>query len=1491
MAMNRRALVALVSAVLMLGIGAAAIGGLVVATQSEGGREWIRRLAEAQLERAFRGKVHLGTLSGSFLTDLRTDSLLVTDVNDSVFVATGPLRVTFDPRDLADGRIILRSLDVQRPFVAIRRETGGAWTHEKIFPRRAVRREIRRRTAFGAVFVIEQTSVREGVVALLLPWAPDSAPRDVRTRAWRWTNLALDVPRARLAFPGSSEMQFTIARLNVDESDPPFEFRDVAGDVRLRRDTLLVNLSNFALPGSQGRAAGRVTWGSGEPARYAFRIDTDSMALADVAWINPAIPTEGGGKMRLDIRNDPRDHQLVEYVITQMDVRSHTSRLGGQMTWGVKGRDVTLRNVDLDFAPLSVELIERFSQGPLPIPLRGRLVGRLRGSGGPLTAFVVDNAAVTFFDANVPGTRAQLSARGTVDISNPAYPVFLGVNMNIGRFDLRSAQALNPSLPKLNGVLSGTARLDSVWGDLRLSNADLTHRDGNGPASRLLMRARLSWDDVAPLRWDLEGDALPLSFSTLALSFPALPLHGEYEGPIRTSGTADDLTLAAALAGPAGRFETDLRLDNALPSYRVVGRLDLQTLNPRILLDDARVPDGEVNGRVTADIGFEELADLRGNVDVDIERSTLNGVRIFAGNARLTFGGGLARLDTLALETSAVDVGAAGTLGLAEGMSDTVYLRVRMDSLGGLRGLLNRPAADSLSGAARLDARIHGWIRDFAVDATATATNLRFDANTAQQVSAQSQLRGFPAAPSGRLFLNGDTVVASGLRLQSLRTTATLAGNDTGGLQLRATGAGGTQLWLGGTLAFRGDSTLIHADSLRLQTALHAWQLQAPASLFASSGGFRLDTISLVASEQSRIVFAGGIPSEGPIDFSLRGRDVPMLDVAELLQVKDLGSGRFDVSGQLSGTRSAPAFDAEGELRSGLIGGVRLDTLRTRIRAVSDRVDLRFALGAAQRPRLTAEAALPLRLNFNGAGIGMNEAGPVSGRITADSLDLRMFERLTGSNGTAGGLMQVGLDVSGTWARPRADGAIRVRNGVLSPAALGDVVWQGVQAEIGFVGDSVAIRSVTANSTPQAQARAGSASLAGWIALADFENPRMDLRLNAREFTVYAVPGTADIDLSGDLRLAGAWRAATLSGALTADRAIIGIPELASKDVISLEGPDRFGIQDTIILVDATRAAGAPPAFIENLTISNVPVRMGRDVWIRSSEANINLGGEVSVTRGRILRGPNTGQVQLAVTGPLATVRGTYRLNLGPVQRTFTVEQGEIRFFGEPELNPTLNVSALHTVRQYSEGGVRPDVRVRVHLGGTLRQPTAELSTPDSLRVTNADLISYLVTGGPSYEIARDGNVTSTAARVLLGSFGSVLGGKVAGGLCDDAQLTTAGLDAYQGGVRDVGGSILSGSRFNCAKQVGERAFVRLDAGLCGVGQFVSQNSGGNPLSLGDALGVKLDYLLGGGFSASIGVEPPTSATLCNSDATNSARGFVPTPRQLGLDLFRAWRF
>jgi len=1504
--MIRRRVVALISAVLMLGIATIVIGSFVLATQGDGGREGIRRAIAAQLAQAVEGRVYVGKLSGSFLTDLTIDSLRIADLDDSTFFASGPISVTYDPRDLADGRLIFRTMSIERPFVGMRKDHNRRWTNTKLWPRGSEARAAKRRTAFGAVTVVEQIHVRDGEFVVMMPVRSRNGGGEIQedaqgrfTKVWRWRDIALDLPRARIAYPDSAGLRFDIARLDIKSITPPFDFTNVGGTIEVRNDTARLNLPHFDLPNSEGRASGEVWWKRGEPALYDIRVSSERVGLQDIAWIDESLPTEGTGTMVLDIQNTRGDPRETAFIIRELDARAHRSRIRGTMTWDIGGEAVALRDVDLEATPLDVELMEVFNGGPFDIPLKGQIVGRLRGRGGRLDRFQVDDMTARFNDGNVAGAVARAKLTGELDISDIANATFRGADLTLETFDLRTAQALDVDFPRLNGIISGTATLDSSWLDVRLRNADVTHRDGDAPTTRLRGSARVDWAREQP-HYELDAQALPISFTALARSFPSFPLRGEFSGPLRVRGPVNDMSLISDLTGAGGRIETDLQIDNEEPRYRAAGRVVLTGADPRLLLARDNLPEASLAGTVLLNVAGDSLANLEGTTSITLDRSVASGARIFAGEARARFADGRLFIDTLFVESSAVDVVAEGALGLSAAHSDTLALRVRVDSLGGLRPWLNRPAGDTLAGAARLEARAVGWLRGFDVDATATAEGLLLAGNSARAVRATAQLTGLPDAAAGAIAVHGDTLQLARFGVERVAINALRDGSERTALQLAATGTSGTALMAGGVLDQSADSLRVRVDSLSLATLLQRWTLARRATLSLAERGFAVDSFALRAGESSQLVLSGRYPAREPIDLRLNARDVPMQDVGELWQLEDTQEGRFDLLARLRGTRSDPLLDATGEWRGGLAAGIRLDTLRAVASARADALDLQLALGARAKPTATVTATLPLALGLDSGGPSMRRDGPMRAQVRADSVGLGIFEALTrgtsGSRGTTGRLA-VAVDVTGTWAQPALDGTLQVRDGSLSPEALGNVRWRGVEADVLFRGDSIVLERMVAQSSVPSNNLTGGPSigrvqLEGWLSLREPSNPLMDLRLTGRGFNAYAMPNVADVDLSGELRLRGSYEAAVLSGALTADRAIIAIPELASKDVIALEDLDPFARFDTSATSNARTLNVSPPEFIENLTIANVPIRMGRDVWLRSSEANINLGGQVNITRGQVTRGRDAGRLQLALDGPLQTVRGTYRLNLGPVQRTFEVEQGEIRFFGDPDNNPTLSVDAMHTVRQYSQQGVRPDVRVRVHMGGTLNQPTLVLSTPDSVRVTNSDLISYLVTGGPSFEIGgSDRDLSSTALSVVLGSFGSVLGGKAAGGVCDDANVSTAGLERYRGRITEVGAGVLSGIRVNCAKQVGERTFVRLDAGLCQVGQMFSANSGNNPLSFTEALGLKLDYLLRPGLSASFGVEPPTSAVLCSVNANASARGFVPTPRQVGFDLFRVWRF
>src|SRR5437016_1283161 len=103
--MTRRNLIALISLCVVLALGLIAVGLGVFATQSNYGQETMRRAVEGRFHSAINGKVHLGRIHGNFLTGVTIDSLELRDDEDSLFLATGPVTLAYDPRDLADRRL------------------------------------------------------------------------------------------------------------------------------------------------------------------------------------------------------------------------------------------------------------------------------------------------------------------------------------------------------------------------------------------------------------------------------------------------------------------------------------------------------------------------------------------------------------------------------------------------------------------------------------------------------------------------------------------------------------------------------------------------------------------------------------------------------------------------------------------------------------------------------------------------------------------------------------------------------------------------------------------------------------------------------------------------------------------------------------------------------------------------------------------------------------------------------------------------------------------------------------------------------------------------------------------------------------------------------------------------------------------------------------------------------------------------------------------
>ena len=446
---------------------------------------------------------------------------------------------------------------------------------------------------------------------------------------------------------------------------------------------------------------------------------------------------------------------------------------------------------------------------------------------------------------------------------------------------------------------------------------------------------------------------------------------------------------------------------------------------------------------------------------------------------------------------------------------------------------------------------------------------------------------------------------------------------------------------------------------------------------------------------------------------------------------------------------------------------------------------------------------------------------------------------------------------------------------------------QRVNADIVLAGDSLTIRRLSAMS---GAARGDTAWVRGSVNFADLANPGFALTFNARNFHAVRLPRVADLTINSSLQLTGRRTTGVLTGTVTATQGALFIPELVEKRLVSVRD------LDTATTVGRGRAVQSS-AFVDNLQVQNVQILVGNDVWLRSSEAHIQLGGGVSVRTVKARVDPALGfgdeiaaadsVSRLALEGTLSADRGTYRLNLGVVQRTFQVEQGRVVFFGEAELNPTLDISAIHNVRtsQVEEAG--RDVRVRVRIFGTLEQPQIELTSADAtVPMSTSDLLSYLVTGSPSFELGATGKESlNTATAILLPTLGSYLGDRFAGGALDLFQIEAASRGRF--GQEDMSTlQLILGTRIGVGKQLGKRTFVSANTNLCQLDDLLGGNR--DPSKLFESIGVTLEHRLNNGFSAALSVEPGSTALLC---IDSPQRRFLSTPRQLGADLFKVWRF
>jgi hypothetical protein len=1201
----------------------------------------------------------------------------------------------------------------------------------------------------------------------------------------------------------------TLNELAMDVSvlERPLSIRDLRGEVRFGSAGLRLGQGTLRTPGSVFAAG--LTLGPRSPGdAWGLQLDLQTQgpaALEDLRWIDDRIPD---GVFLGDVRVGVFDG--LDVGLHQVRIELEASRLAVDGTVHVED-GLSLHDFIVEASPLALARLKPWIQHDFGMD--GWLSGRVKLDGTP--ASLVTDGRMTLVPTGFGGRPTTADVRGTFHLGRDVG--FTNVHAVLDPLSYDVLGALSPSVG-----LSGNGRLDlQVSG--RLSQAlrfvaDVRQGSDSVAESRVLVRGSARRDATRAWVMDVQGDLSPLSLDFVRRMAPALDLTGSLSGSVRAVGPLRELRVTGELEAAEGTLDVDGTVDATDPGRAY--RIDATVEGVRLSRLSGALPDPSVwSGRLRLEGRGLTADSVEAAGTFTAARSRVGGLHVDTLTASVRASGGVLRVDTLQGTVGGLHLQGSGDLGLAEGRLGTAHVTFDTENIFGLRPLLlgdTVVAGDTLtileqtllrfegvdidalpdsaevamSGALRGDLIFTGGFSDLDVAGTLSLrdgvygldhvglADVRLEAQTVTRPERVVRLSvdAREIAAYGRDFPE----VGAELLVEGRRGEGWVTMERPGGDRYTANGAFALDTLGGGDL--RVDRAAIELDSM-------AWHLARPAEVTwdTASVTFRDLEVTREGDDPMAISAAGTVSRSGSSDLRIRADGMHLERLARVAEWEELGlGGHLDLELDVTGPAASPAIKASFQIDEPRYGELALSQITGEL-TYADRVaDVSFEARDSTREVFHAEGTVPVDLALSDVA-RRTVSRQMDVRVQADSLAAdAAFASLSFLQGVQG-VVSGDFRIRGTLERPEPSGVLTLDGAAWTIEAL-EVRHEGVSGTLTLNPD----RTVDVILDGRA---GGTSTVRGTVTLDPVQDPRLDLDVTFNDFQAVDRRDIAG-SMSGAVRLVGTYRAPHVEGSLSVDRGTLFLDEFVrSATVVDLTDPRVFDVVDTTALASRPLLAGIQNPFFQNLRV-DVDLSVPRDVWLRSEEMNVEMGGSLYMRYDRLRR-------DVVMVGELQALRGSYSV-LG---RRFDVQSGTVEFIGTPGINPSLDIEAVSRIRRL-EG---QPLEVTATVVGTLTHPRVTLSSAEQ-GVAESDLVSYLIFGRPSNELANNQSALVSSAQGLgvtyvSGSLATQLGAALSQRIGLDYLAITQGGNL---GAASISGNPLVGAQVEVGQYLSNNVFFIL---------------------------------------------------------------------------------
>jgi hypothetical protein len=1420
-----------------------------VAISSDWGNTRVRNVIESTVRaRLVEGaKFSIGRLTRDHGSTWIADSVEIFGADGRLVVSIRRASIEIALVSVLRGDVRLGTLVIDGARISIEQARDGTWNVQHLFARRReIPLDLSLQRAPSRRVIADSVEVRNSYLELAIPEA--TANSASRRRTFDQINLAAG-KTTLLDTDGSGHLPFSALSVVID--DPPVRVTTAMGAVSWWRDSLQLNVPRLRLPASRASVTGTVSWY--DHAKVALDVVADSVAAADIRWMSALIPSEGQVTAKVRVRLDGGTR--FRYDITEFDLKAFESHLSGRFAV-TPGTMTNVRDLQVAMQPLDLALVRNvFGDTILKKAWQGSIDGTLTARGGNLDSLVIESVVARYVDARIGGATSRFAVTGAMNVAGTNTRL-LGMHVRIDSLDVRTLGAVARTADSLRGAIKGSLILDGPTKDVAFHDMRLRHVDGAKTPSvasgygRIASDIRGHWMD-ATLTLDT------VAIATLAPDSLALPLRGIIGGTLVLGATADTMSIDARLK--AGAATTNLTGTTLLDSLRT--QLDMRGtiagLDLRDFIVRKDIPAHSLGGAVHITLD-QSARHAERHLELQLDStSRIGDSRVSSATIRFGSDSTGIHLDTADVRAANWRVDARGQLA-AHGHSatDSITFATEIDSLGALKSILldslGAPLFESLAG--RLRTR-QGVLKGSFEHATLTtdlgATDLVVGATSIKQATGSAQVENLPDSASG--FFRGTIagLTNGGFAVDTAQLRADIFNGKRARVTARAARGDSIDVTFGAEVTWPDSSYTVRVDSLEARFRDHRWLLAMPANARVNKSVIAVDSLVMRSDHGALVMAAGRIPERGSMDATVEFRRLGFEELAFLGLLPEDLTGMITATAKVTGTRDAPTITASATLDSIQTEGTNRPSVRFEGTYANKKANVSLMAIAGGLRVLDAKGDIPIDLTLREVEDRVID-GPMSLQLRGDSVALSTFEglmpRLTGLAGN----LTADVNVGGTVRRPRGTGSLSVVNGAFELQRYG-VVVRDANAMIQLAGDSVLVRSLRVS---DGESPTDTAGLSGVIHLAGRRWTEWGIRMRstAQNFRVVDDPRLATAEASWALNIEGQLFAPRVTG-------IVDIPY-----AVYTIGPQRR--QRTLLYADSLAqldaAAGIP-------NVDGVLVNLGNDVRLKSRDANVQLTGSVE------LFGAATDPW---ISGAVTATRGTYRVSVGPITRSFRVDSGSVIIEGTKEIPAGLDIYTSYLVRRPDED----DVTIRAHVYGMTDRPRLDLSSDLGTATSQSEIISYLVFGKSTFGIDRVSENRDAAATTATAALLPTLGGIIEATLgtvlpfFSTLQVTsTVGDKSFSTVKSNPIDGLLNSYAVTGGRQFGSDSFLSLSTGRC---------SASSVASTGSAqfwFGAVADYRPKRTIGASLSIDPgPAPCNRLSAEGTNY---------QFGFDLSYDWKF